>query len=72
MCRQGFAAHSRRSIMARSASTQLAASLEVPEGTALLVIENIVYDQYDVPIELSIESISGEAHQFSFDVFSNS
>ena len=45
MCRQGFAAHSRRSIMARSASPQLAASLEVPEGTALLVIENIVYDQ---------------------------
>ena len=43
-----------------------------PEGTALLVIENIVYDQYDVPIELSIESISGETHQFSFDVFSNS
>ena len=42
MCRQGFAAHSRRSIMARSASPQLAASLEVPEGTALLVIENIV------------------------------
>ena len=58
--------------MARSAPPQLAASLEVPEGTALLVIENIVYDQYDVPIELSIESISGEAHQFSFDVFSNS
>lgn len=64
--------HSRRSIMARSASPQLAAALEVPEGTALLVIENIVYDQYDVPIELSIESISGETHQFSFDVFSNS
>ncbi|CCZ62605.1 regulatory protein GntR-family [Hungatella hathewayi CAG:224] len=72
MCRQDYAAHSRRSIMARSAPPQLAASLEVPEGTALLVIENIVYDQYDVPIELSIESISGEAHQFSFDVFSNS
>lgn len=49
MCRQGFAAHSRRSIMARSASPQLAASLEVPEGTALLVIENIVYDQYESP-----------------------
>lgn len=72
MCRQDYAAHSRRSIMARSAPPQLAASLEVPEGTALLVIENIVYDQYDVPIELSIESISREAHQFSFDVFSNS
>ena len=72
MFRQDYAAHSRRSIMARSAPPQLAASLEVPEGTALLVIENIGYDQYDVPIELSIESISGETHQFSFDVFSNS
>ena len=64
--------HSRRSIAARSASPRLADSLEVPEGTALLVIENIVYDQYDCPIELSIESISGETHQFSFDVFRNS
>lgn len=64
--------HSKRCIMARNATPYLASALELSNGAALLVIENIVYDQYDCPMEFSIESISGDAHQFNFDVFRNS
>ena len=61
--------HSKRCIMARNASDYLSAQLKIPTQAAVLVIENIVYDQYDRPLEISVESISGESHEFHFDVY---
>lgn len=59
----------RRSIRAAKAIPKVAEYLDIPKNSAILVIESIVYDQYDKPVEFCIESISGDSHRFDFDVY---
>ncbi|MDD3174622.1 MAG: GntR family transcriptional regulator [Herbinix sp.] len=59
----------KRSIRATKAVSKIAEYLNIPKNTAILVIESIVYDQYDRPVEFCIESISGESHRYDFDVY---
>lgn len=61
----------KRSIRAERVKPKLAEYLEISKNSAILVIESLVYDQYDRPVEVSVESIAGDCHRYDFEVFNN-
>ena len=44
----------------RNASAQEAALLQIPEGTTLMAVEQVVYDQKDRPLYIGLQLIRGE------------
>lgn len=59
---------SRRTIGAQIADAEFARLFEVQPGSPVLYVENLVYDQYDRPIDFSREYMDGLARKFEFEV----
>lgn len=59
---------SRRMIGAQVADAEFARLFDVQQGSPVLYVENLVYDQYDRPIDLSREYMDGLARKFEFEV----
>ncbi len=60
---------SHRSMAATLATEEIASSLEIKTGAAVMYVKNLVYDESDRPIDLSKEYLDGTSHQYEFDVY---
>lgn len=58
----------RRTVCATGAEEETARALEVPVGTPIARMENIVFDEQDELMEVGIEDYPGDSCSFSFEV----
>lgn len=62
---------SHRKIAAMLADETIAEKLEIAENAPVMYVENLVYDQFERPIDLSREYLDGETKSFEFEVFNS-
>lgn len=60
---------SKRTMAAILANDEIAAALNTYRGAPVIYVKNVVFDQYEHPIDLSKEYLDGYSQKFEFDVF---
>lgn len=68
---QVFPSRSLRSIWAKQAGERIGKEFGIPADEAMLVVSNVVYDQNDRVIEVSVETLPGDSHKFEFTVYAD-
>jgi GntR family transcriptional regulator len=64
-------ARSHRRLAAILADERIAAALGIEQNAPVMMVENLVYDQYERAVDLSREYLDGATKTFEFQVFNS-